>query len=59
MSEEWPVGTHVRIDHDGFAGVVVGHYVTLEGKRGVVIQQHGTRVVHVYGERWLIREDAQ
>jgi hypothetical protein len=42
-----------RIDHDGFIGHVVGLYTTLEGKRGVVLQQLGTRVVHVYGEKWL------
>lgn len=41
------------IAHDGFAGDIIGHYVTREGKRGVVIQQDGTRVVHVYGEKWL------
>jgi hypothetical protein len=42
-----------RIEHDGFEGVKIGSYVTLEGKRGVVLQQIGTRVVHVYGEKWL------
>ncbi|HEV2502365.1 MAG TPA: hypothetical protein VGV39_04785 [Mesorhizobium sp.] len=44
---------HVEIAHDGFAGDIIGHYVTREGKRGVVVQQDGTRVVHVYGEKWL------
>lgn len=43
----------VEIAHDGFAGDIIGHYTTREGKRGVVIQQDGTRVVHVYGEKWL------
>ncbi len=43
----------VRIEHDGFEGDVIGHYQTREGKRGVVLQQHGTRVVHVYGEKWV------
>ena len=38
---------HVEIAHDGFAGDIIGHYVTREGKRGVVVQQDGTRVVHV------------
>jgi hypothetical protein len=47
-----PTG-HVAIAHDGFAGDIIGHYVTREGKRGVVVQQDGTRVVHVYGEKWL------
>ncbi|MDF2621802.1 MAG: hypothetical protein K0S00_4461 [Xanthobacteraceae bacterium] len=44
---------HVEIAHDGFAGDIIGHYVTREGKRGVVVQQDDTRVVHVYGEKWL------
>lgn len=48
-----PAGSF-RIEHDGFQGDMVGNYVTREGKRGVVLQQHGTRVVHVYGEKWLI-----
>ena len=43
----------VIIEHDGFEGTVIGNYVTREGKRGVVLQQTGTRVVHVYGEKWL------
>lgn len=51
-----PLGTHVMIAHDGFAGTVQGYYETREGKRGVVLQQHGTRVVHVYGEKWLSLE---
>lgn len=46
-------GNHHTIAHDGFAGEVIGHYTTREGKRGVVLQQDGTRVVHVYGEKWL------
>lgn len=48
-----PRGDHFVIDHDGFAGTVIGDYVTKEGKAGVVLQQDGTRVVHVYGEKWL------
>jgi len=50
-----PTG-HVEIAHDGFAGDIIGYYTTREGKRGVVVQQDGTRVVHVYGEKWLSRE---
>ena len=46
-------GGHVEIAHDGFAGHIIGRYETREGKRGVVVQQDGTRVVHVYGEKWL------
>lgn len=49
-----------RIEHDGFEGVQIGSYVTLEGKRGAVLQQIGTRVVHVYGEKWCARrQDGQ
>lgn len=47
-------GESYEITHDGFSGTMQGSYVTREGKRGVVLQQHGTRVVHIYGERWLI-----
>jgi hypothetical protein len=47
-----PTG-HVTIAHDGFSGEIIGHYVTREGKPGVVVQQDSTRVVHVYGEKWL------
>lgn len=45
--ETQPVA-HVSVDYDGFVGDVIGNYVTREGKRGVVVQQDGTRVVHVY-----------
>ncbi len=47
-----PTG-RVKIDHDGFVGFIIGHYTTHEGKRGVVVQQEGTLVVHVYGEKWI------
>ena len=52
-SPAWPIGKSAAIKHDGFEGTVQGHYLTREGKRGVVVQQDGTRVVHVYGEKWL------
>lgn len=53
-TDDWrPIG-HVTIEHDGFSGDIIGHYTTREGKRGVVVQQDGTRVVHVYGEKWLL-----
>lgn len=55
---ERPAG-HVEIAHDGFSGDIIGHYETREGKRGVVVQQDGTRVVHVYGEKWLATPDAK
>ena len=41
------------IEFDGFTGTVIGSYTTLEGKEGVVLQQDGTRVVHVYGRKNL------
>jgi hypothetical protein len=46
-------GLRAEIAHDGFTGDIIGRYVTREGKRGAVVQQDGTRVVHVYGEKWL------
>ncbi len=48
-----PIGTPFRIEHDGFEGLVIGYYTRLDGKRGVVGQQIGTNIVHVYGEKWL------
>jgi hypothetical protein len=47
------VGTVHRIEHDGFQGEVIGSYRTREGKEGVVLQQIGTKVVDVYGRKWL------
>ncbi len=55
VDERFDVLEPVEIDHDGFKGDVIGSYTTREGKRGVVIQQQGTRVVHVYGEKWVKR----
>ncbi len=49
----YPVGSHYRIPHDGFEGHVIGYYLTDEGKEGVVLQQNGTQVVHVYNTKWL------
>jgi hypothetical protein len=49
----WHLYTLYRIEHDGFEGMVIGSYRTREGKKGVVLQQVGTRVVHVYGTQWL------
>lgn len=42
-----------EIEHDGFRGTIQGHYTTREGKKGVVLQQVGTKVVHVYSEKWI------
>jgi hypothetical protein len=38
-----------RCKYDNFVGEVVGNYMTKEGKTGLVLQQLGTKVVHVYG----------
>lgn len=51
-----PLGARFTIDHDGFVGTVIGYYRRHDGKRGVVLQQDGTKVVHVYGEKWLKAE---
>lgn len=53
VRDDWRPTGRVVIEHDGFSGDVIGRYTTREGKRGVVVQQDGTRVVHVYGEKWL------
>lgn len=53
IQERHPLGTTYRIDHDGFIGEVIGYYRRIDGKTGVVLQQLGTSVVHVYGEKWL------
>lgn len=52
QQDEWR-DRRFRIEHDGFVGTVIGTYTRLDGKRGVVMQQDGTNVVHVYGEKWL------
>ena len=49
-SERFRFGESVNVPQDGFAGTVQGFYVTREGHPGVNVQQHGTRVVHVYRE---------
>ena len=38
-----------KIDFDGFEGTIVGSYTTREGREGVVLQQLGNKIVHVYG----------
>lgn len=54
MANKWPLGMSLAVEHDGFRGTVIGHYVTREGKRGLVLQQDGTKVVHVYGVKWFV-----
>lgn len=39
--------------NDGFVGVHIGEYETLEGEKGKVLQQLNTKVVHVYRDKWL------
>lgn len=53
-SAGWRRGDRVRIEHDGFTGTLLDPYVTLEGKRGWNVQLDNARVVHVYGEKWLL-----
>lgn len=50
---DWPLGTEVTIDHDGFTGEIIGYYHRSDGYCGVVLQQVGTKVVHVYGLKHL------
>lgn len=57
LAERHPYKTPYRIEHDGFHGVVIGHYITLEGKPGVVLQLDDHKIVHVYGEKWLVSMD--
>lgn len=46
-----------KIEYDGFEGDIIGSYITREGKEGVVVQQHGTKVVHVYGKNRLEKKE--
>ena len=50
---ESELGNYCAVEHDGFQGHIIGHYTTREGKEGVVVQQINTRVVHVYGRKWI------
>lgn len=47
------MGQKFHIEHDGFVGTVIGEYKRLDGYEGVVMQQDGTKIVHVYGKKWL------
>lgn len=44
-----------RCPSDGFTGTCVGAYTTLEGHRGLVLQQDGSYVIHVYRLTRLVR----
>lgn len=54
IAQKHPYGAPYTIEHDGFVGKVIGYYLTEQGKAGVVLQLAGARVVHVYGEKWLV-----
>jgi hypothetical protein len=53
IEAQYPRGTRLTVDHDGFKGRVVGYYMTLEGKPGLALQLKNSRVVHVYSTRWF------
>lgn len=57
--EQYPMGSHWKCKFDDFIGKVIGYYLTNEGKKGVVLQQMDTRVVHVYGIASLEKHDVQ
>lgn len=38
---------------DGFEGDLIGTYCTREGEVGCVLQQIGTKIVHVYRAKYL------
>lgn len=54
LAEQGEAPQRYRIEHDGFVGTKIGEYRRRDGKRGVVLQQDGTNIVHVYGEKWLV-----
>lgn len=43
-----------KVEYDGMIGTIVGHYTTREGRKGVVLQQQGTKIIHVYNEQRII-----
>jgi hypothetical protein len=51
------LGDLYAIEHDGFVGTVIGFYQRSDGYKGVVMQQAGTKIVHVYGLKWLSQID--
>lgn len=52
----WHRYTKYRCMNDGFVGMVIGEYKTLEGEPGVVLQMEGTKVCHLYRLKWLTPE---
>lgn len=47
------LGARYHVEFDGFTGTVIGSYKRLDGEEGVVMQQDGCKVVHVYRRKWL------
>jgi len=44
-------GTEIFVEEDLFRGNVIGYYMTREGKKGIVLQQENTLVIHTYGAK--------
>lgn len=57
MAEQNDLGARYRVEFDGFVGTVIGFYKRLDGEEGVVMQQDGCKVVHVYRRKWLVPAD--
>lgn len=47
---KWKRGDVVMVRYDGFVGVLLDPYTTLQGRRGWTVQLMNAKVVHVYGE---------
>jgi hypothetical protein len=54
-----PHGSNGAVAPMTACGTVVGWYLTHEGKPGLVIQQDGTQIVHVYREGRVGSEEAR
>ena len=53
LAKDWPINTRLSVPHDQFTGKVRGYYFSEEEKPGLVLQFTGTRIIHVYGEKWF------
>lgn len=47
------------VEYDGMIGNIIGHYTTREGRKGVVLQQVGTKIVHVYNEQRIVERKSE
>lgn len=56
LMKNHPLGTEYCIEHDGFVGKVIGYYIRDDGYPGLVLQLNGSKIVHVYGEKWIEKE---